>query len=227
MSDKNQYITFFTFSISNHIFSINDFLTFSNSSNFNISTSISIDELIIDFILQEIKLFNSIDIKQKIFDRYSKFRFVKIFFVNSLTDLIAIEKTIFVKADSIIVKTTLILFVKTTSMNFYELKSYKKVIIDVQHKMNWQFAINDEMTFYKNNQIWTLMNNASKNRKVFINKWIYKCKKNINEKIIRYKIRWCVKDFEQLKNFNYHETFVSIIKFMNYKVIFVIIVVND
>ena len=136
MSDKNQYITFFTFSISNHIFSINDFLTFSNSSNFNISTSISIDELIIDFILQEIKLFNSIDIKQKIFDRYSKFRFVKIFFVNSLTDLIAIEKTIFVKADSIIVKTTLILFVKTTSMNFYELKSYKKVIIDVQHKMN-------------------------------------------------------------------------------------------
>ena len=99
-------------------------------------TSISIDELIIDFILQKIKLFNSIDVKQKIFDRYSKFRFFKNFFVNSLTDLIVIEKVVFVKTNSIIVKTALILFVKTTSMNFYESKLYKKVIIDAQHKMN-------------------------------------------------------------------------------------------
>ena len=83
------------------------------------------------------------------------------------------------------------------------------------------------MTFYKNNQIWTLMNSASKNRKIFTNKWIYKCKKNINKKIIRYKTRWCVKNFEQLKNFDYYEIFVSIIKFMNYKIIFVITVVNN
>ena len=87
--------------------------------------------------------------------------------------------------------------------------------------------MNNKMTFYKNNQIWILMNNASKNRKIFIEKWIYKCKKNINKKIIRYKTRWCVKNFEQLKNFYYYETFVSIIKFMNYKIIFVIIVVNN
>ena len=97
---------------------------------------ISINELIINFILQKIKLFNSIDIKQKIFDRYSKFRFFKKFFVNSLTDLIIIEKIVFVKTNLIIVKTTLILFVKTTLINFYELKLYKKVIINVQHKIN-------------------------------------------------------------------------------------------
>ena len=94
-------------------------------------TLISIDELIIDFILQKIKLFNSIDVKQKIFDRYSKFRFFKNFFVNLLIDLIVIEKIVFVKANSIIVKTTLILFVKITSINFYESKLYKKIIIDV------------------------------------------------------------------------------------------------
>ena len=78
MNDKNQYITFFIFSINNYIFSISDFSTFSNNdSNFNfnanIFTLISIDELIIDFILQKIKLFNSIDVKQKFFDRHSKF----------------------------------------------------------------------------------------------------------------------------------------------------------
>ena len=92
---------------------------------------ISINELIIDFILQKIKLFNSIDVKQKIFDRYSKFRFVKKIFVNLLIDLIIIKKIVFVKTNLIIVKTTLILFVKITLINFYELKLYKKVIINV------------------------------------------------------------------------------------------------
>ena len=94
-------------------------------------TLISINELIIDFILQKIKFFNSINVKQKVFDRYSKFRFVKKIFVNLLIDLIVIEKIVFVKTNSIIVKTTLILFVKITLMNFYELKLYKKVVIDV------------------------------------------------------------------------------------------------
>ena len=130
INDKNQYIIYF-------IFSINNFLTFSNNSslnfnfNVNIFTLISIDELIINFILQKIKLFNSIDVKQKTFDRHSKFWFFKNFFVNSLIDLIIIEKIVFVKTNLIIVKTTLILFVKTTLMNFYKSKSYKKIMIDV------------------------------------------------------------------------------------------------
>ena len=49
MNDENQYITIFTFSINNYIFSISDFSTFSNNDlnfnfNTNIFTSISIDE---------------------------------------------------------------------------------------------------------------------------------------------------------------------------------------
>ena len=99
-------------------------------------TLISINELIINFILQKIKLFNSIDVKQKVFDRHSKFRFFKKIFVNLLTDLIVIEKIVFIKTNSIIVKTTLILFVKTTLIDFYESKSYKKIMINAQHKIN-------------------------------------------------------------------------------------------
>ena len=136
MSDRSQYITFFTFSANNYTLSVNGFSTLLNNSNFNISTSVLIDELIIDFILQKTKFLNSTDVKQKTFDRYSKFRFVKNFSVNSLTDLIVIEKTVLVKANSVIVKAALVLFVKTTSMNFYESKSYKKIMIDAQHKMN-------------------------------------------------------------------------------------------
>ena len=74
--------------------------------------------------------------------------------------------------------------------------------------------MNDEMISHKNNKIWILMNEAFKNRKIFIDKWVYKCKKNIHEKITRYKIRWCVKNFKQLKDFDYHEIFVSMIKSM-------------
>ena len=138
IDDKSQYIIYFTFSINNYSFSISDFSTFSNSSSsdFNISTSISINELIINFILQKVKFFNSINVKQKTFDRHSKFRFVKNFFVDSLIDLIVIEKTVLVKTNSVIIKTTLILFVKTTLIDFYESKSYKKIITNAQHKIN-------------------------------------------------------------------------------------------
>ena len=52
-------------------------------------------------------------------------------------------------------------------------------------------------------------------------------KRDINEKIIKFKIRWCVRKFEQIKNFNYHEIFSTIIKFINYKIIFVIVVANN
>ena len=51
--------------------------------------------------------------------------------MNSLIDLIVIEKIIFVKTDLIIVKTALILLVKITLMNFYKSKSYKKIMINV------------------------------------------------------------------------------------------------
>ena len=95
--------------------------------NTNIFILISIDELIIDFILQKIKFFNLIDVKQKNFDRYSKFCFVKNFFVNLLIDLIVIEKIVFVKTNSIIVKTILILLVKAISIDFYKFKLYKKI----------------------------------------------------------------------------------------------------
>ena len=45
--------------------------------------------------------------------------------------------------------------------------------------------------------------------------------------MIQFKIRWIIRDFEQCKDFNYNETFVVVIKLINYKIIFMIIVVNN
>ena len=64
-----------------------------------------------------------------------------------------------------------------------------------------------------------------KNRRILINRWIFTLKRNVEKQIIKYKTRWIVRDFEQKKNLNYYETFVSIIKFMNYKVFLIIAVV--
>ena len=64
-------------------------------------------------------------------------------------------------------------------------------------------------------------------RHVLKNKWIYKLKREIDEKVIRFKTRWIIRDFEQREDFDYNKTFAAVIKLINYKIIFVIIVVND
>ena len=52
-------------------------------------------------------------------------------------------------------------------------------------------------------------------------------KTKINEKVVKYKTRWCVRNFEQIKKFDYHEIFSIVIKFINYKIIFVIAITNN
>ena len=83
------------------------------------------------------------------------------------------------------------------------------------------------MKFHKNNKIWILIIFVFANRKIFIEKWIYKIKRNINDEMTRYKTRWYIREFEQIENFDYYEIFVVVIKSINYKIIFVIIVVNN
>jgi hypothetical protein len=66
-----------------------------------------------------------------------------------------------------------------------------------------------------------------KNRRVFRDKWVYKIKKEKHDEILRYKTRWMIRRFEQIEKLNYTKTFLSMIKSMNYKTMYVIIVVND
>ena len=93
-----------------------------------------IDKLIIDSIIQEIQLFNALNVETKLqqtFNYYLKFRFVKNFSINFLIDLIVLFNYNFV-----VIKTILTLLVKVFLINFYKLKTYKKVITNTQHKIN-------------------------------------------------------------------------------------------
>jgi hypothetical protein len=84
----------------------------------------------------------------------------------------------------------------------------------------------NENNFLLMNEIWTFVN-FFKNRRVFRDKWIYKIKKKEHDEILHYKTRWVIREFEQVEKLDYTKTFVSMIKSMNYKTMYVIIVVND
>ena len=115
---------------------INNALTFSNN-NYTISSNH--DELIIDFIVQKIRLFTFLNFtflnkQQRALDRYTDFRFVKNFFVNSLTRFVTIKA--FFNCDFVVTKVALTLFVKISSIDLHKSKIYKKAIIDAYHKIN-------------------------------------------------------------------------------------------
>jgi hypothetical protein len=104
-------------------------------------------------------------------------------------------------------------------------RSYKKTMNDL-NRDEWLKIMKNENNFLLIHEIWTLIN-SFRNRQIFRDKWIYKIKRKEFNEILRYKTRWMIRDFEQIEELNYMKTFVSIIKFMNYKAMYVIIVVND
>jgi hypothetical protein len=113
-------------------------------------------------------------------------------------------------------------------INFQQiLKSrlYKKTINDL-NRDEWLKIMKNENKFLLINEIWTLIN-LFKDRRVFRDKWIYKIKREEHDEILRYKARWMIRDFEQIEKLNYTKTFVSMIKSMSYKTMYVIIAVND
>jgi hypothetical protein len=84
----------------------------------------------------------------------------------------------------------------------------------------------NENNFLLINEIWTFVN-SFKDRRVFRDKWVYKIKKEKHDEILRYKTRWVIREFEQVERLDYTKTFISMIKSMSYKTMYVIIVVND
>ncbi len=106
-----------------------------------------------------------------------------------------------------------------------KLRSYKKAMNDL-NRDEWLKVMKNENRFLLINDIW-ILTNSFKNRRVLRDKWIYKIKRKEHDEILRYKTRWMIRDFKQIEKLNYIKTFVSMIKWMNYKAMYVIIVVND
>ena len=69
--------------------------------------------------------------------------------------------------------------------------------------------------------------NRLKDRVVLTSKWVYKYKRGLNSKILRYKLRQVVRGFEQREGLNYYKTFALVVKLISYKLLFAIAVVNN
>lgn len=61
------------------------------------------------------------------------------------------------------------------------------------------------------NKTWTLVPPLI-NQKVIGNKWVFRLKRNIEGKILKYKARLVAKGFLQTSGIDYHETFSPVIK---------------
>ena len=106
----------------------------------------------------------------------------------------------------------------------YEPLTYKEAITDPYAKQ-WSEAINKQMQSFAIMNTWRLIK-RSKNALVLSDKWVYKIKKRLDGTIL-YKARWVVRGFEQIYDVNYDQTFISVIKFMSFKVLFFIMIYYD
>jgi hypothetical protein len=111
------------------------------------------------------------------------------------------------------------------SQQILKSRSYKKIMND-SSRDKWLKIMKNENKFLLINETWKRIN-SFRNRRIFRDKWVYKIKREEHDEILRYKTRWVIWDFEQIERLNYTKTFVSMIKFMSYKTMYVITIVND
>ena len=56
---------------------------------------------------------------------------------------------------------------------------------------------------------------------------MYKHKYSSNGEILQYKLKWVVRGFKQWEGLNYYKTFTLVIKPISYKLLFIIMAVNN
>ncbi len=113
----------------------------------------------------------------------------------------------------------------TNSQQILKPRSYKKIMND-SSRDEWLKIMKNENKSLLINETWKLTN-SFRDRRVLRGKWVYKIKREEHDEILRYKARWVIREFEQVERLDYTKTFVSMIKSMSYKAMYVIAVVND
>ena len=66
------------------------------------------------------------------------------------------------------------------------------------HWKKWKKIMKIEIIFLKKNKIWKLIKRSFE-RVVITNRWMFKFKYDINERIFRYKTRWMIHEYKQKK----------------------------
>ena len=66
----------------------------------------------------------------------------------------------------------------------------------------WKKITKTKLVSHTENDIWTLVKRSS-DRKIITERWVFKLKHDFDDKILRYKTRWVVHDYKQLKEVDF------------------------
>ena len=88
--------------------------------------------------------------------------------------------------------------------HIFESIDYKKIKTSF-YWSKWKKTMKSEIVFHKKNFTWKLIA-KSKNRVVITNRWIFKIKYDIDERILRFKVRWIIHEYKQQHEVDYNET---------------------
>ena len=90
----------------------------------------------------------------------------------------------------------------------------------------WKKTMKTKLVSYIENDSWTLVK-RSLDKKIITERWIFKLKHDLDEKILRYKTRWVVHDYKQLEKVDFFVTWTEVVKSTLFKTLFAIVVARN
>jgi hypothetical protein len=89
----------------------------------------------------------------------------------------------------------------------------------------WKKIMRAKFNSLVKNQIWDLIKRFSQN--VIIERWTFRLKRDQDDNLQRYKVRWVTHNFKQRHEVDFDEIFVSILKFISYKTFMTINIIRE
>ncbi len=101
------------------------------------------------------------------------------------------------------------------------LNTYKDAVQNSVWKELWKEVINAELVMLVINEIWQ-EEVSLKKINIMTSKWVFKSKMHVNDSLNKLKTRLIIRDFFQIHEVDYENTFMSIIKFDTLQVFLII-----
>jgi hypothetical protein len=91
----------------------------------------------------------------------------------------------------------------------------------------WRLALKLEYYAIQRKKTWTLRKRAEVDGKILRGKLVFKKKRDKDGNILKYKVRWVVRGFEQQYGKDYDQTYTGVCKSVTWKIVLAITTIRD